>query len=61
MSVLRRTRDEFIDRWKHDLGGMIAEALTARARDAALSLLIESLLEKVKARLGQYWDDLAPL
>lgn len=56
-----KSKQEFIERWKHDLGGMLLDASTVGAKGPALSLWVAGIMEKVERRLGQYYDDLAPV
>lgn len=58
---MRRTREEFIERWKHDLIGMMIEAMSMKGDAVAKGMLAEAISDKIKFRLGQYWDDLAPV
>jgi hypothetical protein len=67
MSVLRRTKEEFVARWRHDLIGVLNEALATPRPGADPVSFAEfgrkslELIDKAIGRLEQYWDDLAPL
>ncbi len=62
---MQRTRTEFIEAFKHDLAGMLIEALTTKGPDcpltsAQLGVKAMGLIAKSETRLGQMYDYLAP-
>ena len=55
-----RTKQEFIDRWKHILGGMILDGATSVRSGAELSQFLRTILDKVDGHLGLMWTELQP-
>ncbi len=53
-----KSKDEFVAKWKHDLAGMVLDALVSNATGAELAVKTRLLMEKVETRLAQYWTDL---
>lgn len=54
------TREQFIDRWKHELAGLMLDAATTGMSGAALALWCRNVMKTLDARLGQMWDSLQP-
>lgn len=52
------TREEFIEKWRHEVGGMILDGATLQATGAELGLFVRNILRKVDQRLGQMHHDL---
>lgn len=60
MDRLERRR-QFIERFQHELGGIVFDALTAKNRhDSELSLWSANAMDKIKKRIGQMFDELIP-
>ncbi len=54
------TRDEFIDKFRHEIGGMVLDAATAHRTGAELAVSIRFVMKKIDATLGAAFDSLAP-
>lgn len=54
------TRQEFIEKYRHEFGGMVLDGATNQANGAALSLWLRNVLRKVDAILAAQYADLAP-
>ncbi len=54
------TRLEFISLHRHELGGMVLDAVTTRRTGADLSLHVRGLMEKIDSLLGAFYDSLQP-
>lgn len=53
------TRDAFIERYRHEIGGMILDAATAGLHGEALSVFTRNILRKVDAVLAKMHADFA--
>lgn len=53
------TKTEFVNRWKHSLGGMVLDAMQARNGPAA-SLFTQTIMEKIEKHLGLMYAELVP-
>ena len=53
------TRAEFVDAHKHEVCGIVMDALMGGSRNGGeLALLIRSLMQRVDAKLARAYDDL---
>lgn len=55
------TRDEFRQKWKHELRGMLLDAQTNKLAGAQLSLWLRGMEEKVDKHLNTMFDDSQPV
>ncbi len=53
-------RLEFIERYRHELGGMILDAATAQRTGADLSMALRHVMRTIDSRLGEMYDALRP-
>ncbi|MGD9712862.1 MAG: hypothetical protein AB7V46_12435 [Thermomicrobiales bacterium] len=53
------TKTEFIDRWKHELAGMVLDAMLHR-HGAEAAIFARNSMRKIDERLGQMFDQLNP-
>ncbi len=54
------TRQQFVEAYRHELGGMVLEGATAQPKGAELAMYVRGILRKVDAILGKQYDDLCP-
>lgn len=54
------TREQFIEKWRHEFGGMILDAATAQRTGADLSVALRQVMRKIDSILGIQWDALQP-
>ena len=54
------TKDQFVERHRHKLGGMILDGLVCSAKGDELSMRIRSLLRGVDQLLAQMYSELCP-
>ena len=54
------TRQEFVERWKHQLAGMILDGATVARTGADLGLWCRSVMGKTDVLLARMYDDLHP-
>ena len=52
-------RQEFVDRWRHEISGPILDVLFRDAHGGELSMLVRQMMRKVDTALGRAYDDLA--
>jgi hypothetical protein len=52
------TKQEFVDKWKHVLGGMVADAATRPSKGGELSMLLQGNFKKIEAYLSSMYDSL---
>lgn len=53
-------RAAFIDRWRHELSGMVLDGATTQRTGADLGLFARTIMQKIDARLGAMYDQLHP-
>lgn len=51
------TKDEFLEKWRHELSGMILDAATSEHRGAALGLFAREIMKKVDRHLVAMHND----
>ena len=51
------TRDQFVEKWRHEVGGMILDAVTPR-EGAHAAMFVRQILKKVDAKLAEMHGDL---
>lgn len=51
------SKEEFLDKWRHELSGMILEAATAEHKGAALGLFARDIMKKVDRQLVAMHND----
>ncbi len=54
------TRQEFIERFRHVIGGMILDAATSGRSGEALSIRLRTTMDQIDRLLGQAFDSLQP-
>lgn len=54
------TKEEFVEEFRHEIGGMVLDAATAQRTGAELALSIRTVMRRIDAKLGQMYDALAP-
>lgn len=54
------TRQEFIERHRHEIGGMVLDAATAGLHGEALSVFVRGIMRKTDLLLGRMHDELRP-
>ena len=54
------TQEQFCDKWKHELSGLILDAATMGLHGAELSVFLRGTLRKVDALLVKQYTDLHP-
>lgn len=52
------TREEFIDRHRHELAGMVVDAATFGEHGAPGAMLLRGLMKKIDARLATIYGEL---
>jgi hypothetical protein len=53
------TRQEFVERFRHEISGMVLDAI--KPRDGAeLAVFVRNIMRKVDAVVGQQYDALQP-
>lgn len=53
------TQTDFIDKFRHEIGGMILDAVTPRD-GAHLAMFARQILKKVDAKLSEMWNSMNP-
>lgn len=53
------TRQEFIEAWRHEIGGLILDAATRQSTGPELSLRLRHVLRHVDTLLGRIYADLS--
>lgn len=53
-------RAAFIDRWRHELSGMVLDGATTQRTGADLGLFARTIMQKIDQRLGSMYDQLHP-
>lgn len=53
-------KQDFIDKWKHEIAGLILDGATSGRSGADLALWLRGVMKKVDARLGDMHDSLKP-
>ncbi len=54
------SKEDFINRWRHELAGEILDACTVQRTGADLGLFVRRVMQKIDARLGQMWQEFQP-
>lgn len=54
------TRDEVIDRFRHEFFGWIADAFLQDRRGGELSLCLRAASAKIDAKIGEMYDSIVP-
>ena len=54
-------RADFIQKYRHRLGGMVADAATSRRTGAELSVALRDLFDKIDALLEEAYADASPV
>lgn len=54
------TRQDFIDKHKHELAGVIADAAVVQRAGAPLAHFLRLAMQRIDQRLGSIYDDLQP-
>jgi hypothetical protein len=52
------TKEQFIERWRHEWGGMVVDAATNQRTGADLAMALRCLMQKIDKHLGRMYDDL---
>lgn len=52
------TQTEFLEKWKHEIGGMILDGATAEHKGAALGFFCREIMKKVDRTLVAMHNDL---
>lgn len=52
------SRLDFINKWKHELAGLVTDACCYENRGAALALFIRNCMVKIDGHLGKMYDEL---
>ncbi len=57
-----KTRDEFLERWRHHVGGLLFEAISTIRNGSELSLWTRNAQRKLDSILGEiYGEDVNPI
>lgn len=56
---MRPSKEAFVAHWKHEFAGMVLDAALNTRRGAELSFSLANLMDKIEARLGQIYGQLA--
>lgn len=51
------TTHEFVEKWRHEIGGIVLDAVTTQARGAELSLFCRTILRKIDNILVRMHED----
>ena len=54
------SREEFIDKFRHEIGGMVLDAATAQRTGADLAMSIRFVMKRIDATLGAAFDLMQP-
>ncbi len=54
------TREQFIERWKHQLAGLVLDGATVARTGADLGFFCRSVMSKTDTMLSRMYDDLQP-
>ena len=54
------TRDEFIEKFRHEIGGMVLDAATSGRTGAELSVSCRYIMRRIDAVLAAAFDSLHP-
>lgn len=54
------TKQAFIEKHRHELAGLVADAFTVTARGGPLAIMIREAFKKIDARLALIYDELCP-
>ncbi len=54
------TRQEFIEKFRHEIGGLVLDAATSGKTGADMSMTLRHAMRKIDAMLGKAYDDVAP-
>lgn len=52
------TRDEFLERHRHELAGLVLDAAVGERRGADLAIFLRNAMKRTDALLGAVWADL---
>ena len=52
------TRQEFVQRWRHELGGLVADAYAADAKGSELAIRMRYAFRRIDELLGQMHHEL---
>ena len=53
------TQADFLDKWRHEIGGMVMDAMAPRD-GAHAALFVRQILKKVDAKLIEIWTAMNP-
>lgn len=54
------TRQEFVEKWRHELAGMCLDAALAGRHEASLGLWARAMMQKLDKMLAQMYDEVSP-
>ena len=54
------TRQQFIERHRHEIGGLVLDAATWGAHGSELSVRLRHVMRAIDAKLAEVYDDLVP-
>lgn len=54
------SKDDFVDKYRHELAGLVVDAATSKRTGADLAMSLRFLMDKIDGKLGSMYADLVP-
>lgn len=52
------TRNDFVEKWRHEFGGMVLDAATRGSSGPELSIFVRGIMRQIDRKLAAAFDDL---